>query len=968
MTKDDMINALFEKGLKADRNILSRVYDVSLFVQSHITHWNDELRMCEFKHQALARWLPLWREGLTLEWMKAEVDQVFSGLPDDVKSQPMAAYELAMNRMRFIRNLFQTRSIYREVALLNQQDHLFIDQMKEYSLFAELVFDASERAVRGWQALQWKASVVPPAMMIFALGKLGATELNLSSDVDLIFCYNHEAPYEDDKERSVSEFYTRLGQRLIKFLGEHTEEGIVYRVDMRLRPFGQSGALVWSAQALETYYEQQGRMWERYAWIKARPLTGGVHAAVLQENMKPFVYRRYVDFGVIEALRDMKAMIEREVSRKDSGDNIKIGRGGIREVEFIVQVVQLIRGGEFPELCQYSLMEAMAQIEALELLPARVIHELKDDYLYLRRVEHLIQAYQDRQTQCLPASEPEMESLIMALGLKDPAAFFDKLHQVRTRIHTHFQETIRPQRSEQTFDRETSEWAQFWPDRISDIPQKAFIPLLQEFRESRAVSKSSEISIQRLDELMPLALAMLETVTQQKSLEQEATLSHQLHVSLPELEVCWVEPTETLKRFLAIVEAIMRRSVYLSLLIENPSALLVVIQLCGMTSLVPDKLARFPSLLEEFVDDRPVYQPPSKESLSDELRQHLMRVPEDDYEQQLNRLRAFKQRHTLRAAKADITGQLSLMNVSDYLTWLAEASLQAALDIAWRKLVQKYGEPAGYQGSGKGFLIVGYGKLGGIEMSYSSDLDIVFLYDAPLDGETDGPRKIENSLFYMQLVKNLNHILMTDTLDGRLYEIDMRLRPSGSAGLFVSTFEGFQRYQEKDAWVWERQALVRSRPVAGDRHLFTRFNALRTACLATEVDQAALKQSVLEMLQKMKSHLSSKTDVFDLKYGDGGLVDIEFLAQHIVLSQSVEYPAITRFSDNVRIFETAVKQGILFEEDAHTLTQAYLIYRALIHRLSLQQQSNLIDPQGLTQVRQDVIDVCSRWYASVDKR
>jgi len=462
---------------------------------------------------------------------------------------------------------------------------------------------------------------------------------------------------------------------------------------------------------------------------------------------------------------------------------------------------------------------------------------------------------------------------------------------------------------------------------------------------------------------MPTMLAMLETLSDEKSMPTEATLSHQLQCSLPELEMYWAGQSETLRRLLLILEAIMRRSTYLSLLTENPKALFKVVKVCGTSALLATKLARYPSLLDEFIDDQPVFKPPTRNELLDELRQQLIRIPEDDFEQQMARLRAFKQRHTVRAAVADIQGHLPLMNVSDYLTWLAEALLQAALDIAWHKLIQRYGTPELHPGASTGFVIVAYGKLGGIELSYTSDLDIVFLYDTPADGETDGLKTIDNSVFYVQLVKNLNHILMTTTLDGRLYDIDMRLRPSGNKGLFVSTIEGFERYQNQDAWVWEQQALVRARPVAGDSHLFGRFNELRQSVLLSLQRTPLLADRVVEMREKMRNHLKSKTTLFDLKYGIGGLVYIEFLAQHLVLSYSAEQLQMARYSDNVRIFESAIQYKVLLEADARTLIHAYLLYRALIHRLSLQGKPILIDQHLLVDTREQVQRISDEWFA-----
>jgi len=944
-------------GLVVDRLSFERACTVSEFFVQRLKSWLNHFKTLDDYSQALIlNWSPLWSVDVSQPWLQNQVSSVFLNLDSD---DPNA---LAMTRLRLLRNMFQVRAIYRECYSVGRSSHLFIQQMSEYSEFATLVIDMTERYLRHQLSQQWQLKSQPGPILTFALGKLGAGELNLSSDVDLIFCFHHAIKI-DHPDRTNSEFYTRLAQRMIRFLNDITPAGFVFRIDMRLRPFGQSGALVWSAQALETYYEQQGRMWERYAWIKTKVITGGSQADAVLDNLRPFVYRRYVDFGVIQALREMKGLIEREVNRKDAQDNIKIGRGGIREVEFIIQVIQLIRGGEFPEIRQASLMQAMACIETLDLLPVSVLHELRADYLFLRQVEHFLQAFADRQTQCLPTSPTQWQALLAAFGVTDQEHFVQQLQAAQDRIHYHFQQTIRPPKPEQIIPKTENNWANIWPDQLHTVNHAELRQQLEVFKKSRCVERASDIGCTRLNTLMPTMLAMLETLSDEKSMPTEATLSHQLQCSLPELEMYWAGQSETLRRLLLILEAIMRRSTYLSLLTENPKALFKVVKVCGTSALLATKLARYPSLLDEFIDDQPVFKPPTRNELLDELRQQLIRIPEDDFEQQMARLRAFKQRHTVRAAVADIQGHLPLMNVSDYLTWLAEALLQAALDIAWHKLIQRYGTPELHPGASTGFVIVAYGKLGGIELSYTSDLDIVFLYDTPADGETDGLKTIDNSVFYVQLVKNLNHILMTTTLDGRLYDIDMRLRPSGNKGLFVSTIEGFERYQNQDAWVWEQQALVRARPVAGDSHLFGRFNELRQSVLLSLQRTPLLADRVVEMREKMRNHLKSKTTLFDLKYGIGGLVYIEFLAQHLVLSYSAEQLQMARYSDNVRIFESAIQYKVLLEADARTLIHAYLLYRALIHRLSLQGKPILIDQHLLVDTREQVQRISDEWFA-----
>jgi len=934
-----------------------RVLTVSSFFENQLqcllNKWVDLNPATQnFWHEWVCRWVEPFDES----WFTQFLDRCFQ--------DPAIVSE----ELRLLRLCFQLRAVFREVTTLPEDHTRLCAQMSEYSLFADQVLARSLSYVHNNLAEEWSLEQPLPAMIIIALGKLGANELNLSSDVDLIFGYSAEAEIKNDiKQREAQEFYTRLAQRFIKLMNDTHEGGFVFRIDMRLRPYGQSGALVWSDEALENYYEQQGRMWERYAWIKARIITGGAIADSLLHSLAPFVYRRYIDFGAIESLREMKRLIEREVKRTEADRNIKIGLGGIREVEFIVQVVQLIQGGELFEIRQPSLMNAFESIKSLDLLPESVVNELRSDYLYLRHIEHLLQAVNDQQTQMLPAlsDTAAMERLVFASRVTSIEAFEIKIREICGRIHYHFLNTIGMAQPEWP-EKDVAQWRDFWVnDRpiprmsVDQAEHDACVVQLEEFKHSKILTKASDIAQARLHAVMPMIMAVIAELHPPEAKEIElASLSYQLKAVLPELEFQWPGRTEILRRVLQIVEAVLRRSAYLSLLFEKPQALEYMVKVCGLSILLAELIAAHPSLLEECIDVDMIVEPPTHEQLADELRQHLMRVPQEDIELQMARLRAFKQRHILRAGAADAMGQLPLMKVSDYLTWLAEVLLSSALEIAWQQTVNRFGLPSGIPEGAKGFLVVGYGKLGGIELSYTSDLDIVCLYHAPEDGETEGPKVVENSVFYIRLVRTLNHVLMTDTLDGRLYEVDMRLRPSGHSGLFVSTFEGFHKYQKKNAWVWEQQALVRARPVAGDGELFLKFETLRKECLHHERTHTELRKDVFAMRNKLAIHNRitriPKEQIFDLKYDSGGMIDIEFLAQYLVLAFAQQHKSLMQYTDNIRIFDAAERENIITIHEGQRLRRAYLICRALMHRLSLENKPAILPIDILNNIRVEV--------------
>jgi glutamate-ammonia-ligase adenylyltransferase len=804
----------------------------------------------------------------------------------------------------------------------------------------------------------------PQHMVVLGMGKLGAQELNLSSDIDLIFAYP-EAGETQGGRRSLSnqEFFIRLGQRLIKALDAITVDGFVFRVDMRLRPYGDSGALVFSFDALEQYYQSQGRDWERYAMIKARVVAGDQAAgAELLAMLKPFVYRRYLDFAAIEALRSLKLMIQREVQRKGLQDNVKLGSGGIREVEFIGQAFQLIHGGRDRSLQQRPILSVLDMLATNSYLPDEAVDELKGAYLFLRDTEHALQALDDRQTQMLPTDAQSQQRIAYVLGFDHWDAFRQALHSQRARIARHFADVIADPDDEH--DEELplhSEWMPVWEgsldaqQRIEQLREGGFkkpeeaLRLLQGLQESGRVRSMQRLGRERLDVFMPRLLGM---ATEQ----DDADLA--------------------LERVMPLVEAVARRSAYLLLLTENPSALRELLVLCSASPWIAEQITRYPVVLDELLNAGRLYRPPETDELVDELRQQLMRIAEDDLEQQMEVLRYFRRAHVLRVAASEIAGTLPLMKVSDYLTWIAEAILQQVLQLAWREMTQRHGFPKRADGSlcEMDFVILGYGKVGGIELGHGSDLDLVFIHDGDADAETDGAKPIEGSRFFTRLGQRIIHMLNTQTTSGALYDVDMRLRPSGESGLLVSSLQSFSRYQREEAWTWEHQALVRARVLAGCKRLSHRFQDLRMEVLSRQRDEAKLREDVGGMRQKMRDNLGTKATragsdpsaftaeaLFDLKQDAGGIVDIEFMVQYAVLAWSCRYPELLRYTDNIRILDGLRDAGLISGEDVQRLQEAYKAYRAAAHRLALQKQPGKVSGDQFQDFRRGVISLWQQW-------
>lgn len=785
-------------------------------------------------------------------------------------------------------------------------------------------------------------------LIVIGMGKLGAFELNFSSDIDLIFAYAEEGVTSGPKEIDNEMFFARLGQRLIGLLERITSDGAVFRVDMRLRPYGDSGPLAMSFSAMEHYYQLHGRDWERYAWVKGRVMTGDTESArQLMASLKPFVYRRYLDFGAFEALRDMKAMIAQQVVRKGMDNNVKLGPGGIREVEFIGQVFQLIRGGREPRLQARPILEILGALGALGYLPQFTVLQLIQAYVFLRQVENRLQAFSDEQTHELPQNEQDRVRVAWSMGFSDWSVFRRALEKQMQTVHSHFEQVFVAPQSDADGRGSDETYSAIWrgvadnDDALAYFSKAGFkaasdtLASMNSLRDSSRYRGLSANGRTRMDRLIPLLLG---AVASQNN------------------------PDETLQRVLSVIESIAKRTAYLALLVEHPVALSQLVKLCGASPWVSEFLAHHPLLLDELLDPRELYMPLQRTALEKEAAELLRAVADGDLEQEMEILRQFAHTAMFRVAAADVASQMPLMVVSDHLTEIAEIVLNHVLQGAWRHLTKRHGAPLVQDGKDYrpvGFAIVAYGKLGGIELGYGSDLDVVFLHDSHGDQAfTAGPAKIDNHVFFARLGQRIIHMLTAFTPSGTLYDVDTRLRPSGASGLLVTSIESYAGYQRESAWTWEHQALTRARVVAGDQSIAVEFNRLREQVLSRKRDFVKLRQDVVEMREKMRSELGQKDpDLFDLKQDEGGITDIEFLVQYAVLRWSYRYPELMRWTDNIRVLETLSNVGLITASETQVLQEAYRVLRHEIHARTLQKTPTRVVSDPFTQWRTRVRDM-----------
>ena len=772
--------------------------------------------------------------------------------------------------------------------------------------------------------------------MVIGMGKLGAYELNFSSDIDLIFFYSEQGETVGKRVLANSEFLTRLMQRFITVLNKTTVDGFVFRVDTRLRPFGDSGPLVMNFAGLENYYQTQGRSWERYAMIKARVIYGDEKdRKELTEILMPFVFRRYLDFGAFASIRKMKALIANEISSKGMEHNVKLGEGGIREIEFIGQAFQLIRGGREPELQVRGIVDVLKQLAELNDLPVQTVEHLLESYEFLRRLENRLQMLGDEQTHLLPVDELNQARICHAMRMGSWPDVLEKTWEHRKRVHGYFEMVFAaPQVTEVDAEEIDDFYHRLWVGQLDEsaaleqltehgyYQAKVIWKLVNDFAGANVIHHIGDTARKRLDQLVPMILSAIES---QKN------------------------PEQVLERVFEVVRSVIRRSVYLALLIEYPMALSQLIKLCAGSQLITRLMTKYPILLDDLLDPSELYRLPGLEEMQSQLDISSSRYDDDDLEQQMDVLRHFKHSQILRIAALDVAGDIDVFDISSQLSLLAELILQRVYLLAWQDSVKKFGKPV-CQLNGSEFYpqlaIVAYGKLGGQELGYNSDLDIVFLHNSAGEQQlTDGERSVENSVFFAKMTQRIIHILSSYTPAGRLYEVDTRLRPDGAKGLLVSSLASFEQYQLNQAWTWEHQALLRARIVVTNTQISAEFDRIRRSALSQAREQEKLLAEVREMRSKMRQHLGSKTadGQFQLKQDAGGLVDIEFIVQYMVLSEAAKQPGLLDKCSTIELIDLLAESGVWTRRRANLLIGCYRHYRHLSHLRALDEGDLLFD-------------------------
>ncbi len=744
------------------------------------------------------------------------------------------------------------------------------------------------------------------SLLVVGMGKLGGRELNVSSDIDLVFVYPEEGDLPGPRGLSYHEYFARVGRRLIALLDEVTPDGRVFRVDMRLRPWGDAGPLVSSFEALEQYFVTQGREWERYAWIKGRVVAGGPEGAIreLAGLVRPFVYRKYLDYGTIGAVRALHAQIRQEVVRRDLAEHVKLGPGGIREIEFIAQAHQLIRGGRDSSLQVRPTLDVLARLAERGLLDPAAVRELADAYVFLREVEHRLQYLDDAQTHLLPGGEDDRARIAASMRCPDWPAFRVALDAHRANVSRHFGGVfVRAAVDGAPAPPNCEDLGAVWLGSCDadagrailaarGFPEAAtLLDRLQRFRAGGRYQGLPAQSRERLDSLVP------------RMLEQAARTAR---------------PDATVTRALDFFETVSRRAAYLALLVEQPQALGRVVELLGSSSWAAEYLTRHPILLDELLDARLMTQAPDWSEFTATLRRE-MAAHEGDVERQMDVMREIHHAQVFRLLAQDLGGLLSVERLADHLSLAADLVLAVTLEVCWRRVPNRHVETPR-------FAIIGYGKLGGKELGYASDLDIVFLYDDPHESAGE---------LYARLAQRINTWLASTTASGTLFETDLRLRPNGESGLLVSSMAAFRRYQLESAWLWEHQALTRARFCAGDAAIGAVFDALRRDILTAERDADKLAAEVLAMRKRMSEGHPNKSGPFDLKHDRGGMIDIEFIVQHLVLAHARRHHELTGNLGNIALLHMAGALGLVPAALAAQVADAYRGYRKLQHKLRL---------------------------------
>ena len=785
--------------------------------------------------------------------------------------------------LRRYRQAESTRLVWRDVVQGAGVDEILAGSTALADTCLQLALEALECEFAARHGVVRDATGAPQRLVVFALGKLGGGELNFSSDVDLVYAYEREGESDGPRVLAAPDYFARLGQQLAKLLDEVTGDGFCHRVDLRLRPFGNAGRLALSFNAMESYFQREGRDWERYAWQKARPVAGDLAAGGrLLALLQPFVYRRYLDYGALDGLRAMKAMIAAEVARKDMADDIKRGPGGIREIEFLVQALQLIRAGREPALRERRLLPALqALVEAGHVEPEAGA-SLAAAYRFLRRLENRLQMLADRQTHALPDAPLARARIAHGLGYADWPSLQAALAGQRALVSEEFGALLSPR----VRSGGGSDLHQYWcglpdADDASALADAGFQEAgelhrsLRDLARAPAVRDLSDAARARLGRVLP---ALLQAAAGGGT------------------------PDVVVRRMLPLLHTILRRASYLALLDEQPAALQRLADALARSALLGERLAAHPLLLDELLDVRVSGELPDAQAMQDECH---AAIAGRDTEAGLDALNEVRQALSFRLALALLDGRMEAQDCAQRLAWLADAVVACVLEMARADLRGQHGEIPG-----AGFLVLGYGSLGGKELGFGSDLDLVFLYDAPADGVSDGARPLEASRLFLRLAQKIVALLETRTGAGRLFDVDVRLRPDGAKGLLVSSIASFADYQRERAWTWEHQALARARWVAGDVSLGQRYREVRLEILSRQREEDALRNDVSGMRQRMRRELDRSSPVlFDLKQGEGGLVDLEFLLQFLILRDGSRAPELARPRATPGMLDAALAAG-----------------------------------------------------------
>jgi glutamate-ammonia-ligase adenylyltransferase len=848
--------------------------------------------------------------------------------------------------LRRFRRRESVRLIWRDVNNVDRIETTLSGASVLAEVCIELALRHAERQLAERHGLMRTASGEVQRLVVLALGKLGGGELNFSSDVDLVLAYEDADSRSDGARPLDAEIgYARLSQHLISLLADRTPDGYVYRVDLRLRPFGNVGRVALSFAAMEQYYQREGRDWERYAWIKARPVAGDKAAgARLLSTLRPFVFRRYFDYTAFAGLREMKTLIDAEVARKDLADHIKLGPGGIREIEFIVQLMQLIRGGREPSLRVRGLLPALAACEQLGLISARRSKRLGEAYRFLRHLENRVQMIADQQTHEVPADDFLRQRIALGLGQGDWSALAAELERQRSVVSEEFDAVMAPTQQARSAA-QAVEWKEIWQRCVADgvdadtlaaagfAPTAPVVAALEGLLGSPILRAASVRSRERIDRVMPALFA---------AAAQSAT------------------PGACLVRLLGLVNAVARRSAYLALLDEQPVALRRLTAVFAASALLAERVIAHPLLLDELFDDRSEGPPPDREEIEAEMRRRLDSLTERDLEREIDLVQEQRLAALFRIGLAFLGRRIDAVQTARALASVAEAVLATVLRIAERDLIAAHGHIDGRLGDGVGMSVIGYDSLGGQELGFGSDLDLVFVYDGSHAAlESDGAKPLEGARYYARLAQRFVHLLTTLTRSGRLYDIDIRLRPDGGKGLLVTSLESYVAYQQERAWTWEHQALVRARAVTGDVALGRRFTEARAQSLRARAYGSELRRQIVEMRTRWRNERDRSDErMLDLKQGRGALVDIEFLLQALVLEHASAQPRLLGVTNTVELIDTAMRVGLLDAPQGAALRDAHaeLLTRSLANKLDARPRVSPRD-EVLVQATRHVLQV-----------